>query len=65
MSRPAKLECPKCDHVESPVLHTYQSRCGGVIYWHNGTLQCGECGERISAFRCDNCRRTYGRGEVS
>ncbi|HEX2081083.1 MAG TPA: hypothetical protein VHG08_25500 [Longimicrobium sp.] len=65
MARPAMLECPNCDSVEDPVRHTYQSDCGGVIYRHNGTLQCGECAQRISLFRCDDCRSILGRDAVS
>lgn len=55
MARPAILNCPRCEDTEDPLRHTYNSRCGGVIYWHNGTLQC-ECGTRIYEVRCDTCR---------
>ena len=65
MARPAMLECPRCDAVEDPVRHTYNSGCGGVIYWHNGTLQCGDCGQRISLFRCDGCGSILGHEAVS
>jgi ribosomal protein S27AE len=64
MARSASLECPDCGETEHPLRHTFGSRCGGVIYWHNGRLQCGDCGERISRVRCDECGSTFGPGAV-
>ena len=64
MARAAVLNCPDCDTTEDPLLHTFHSNCGGVIYWHNGTLQCEDCGERISRVRCDECGSTFGRNAV-
>jgi hypothetical protein len=65
MARAATLTCPRCGHVEHPIRHTYNVRCGRAIYWHNGTLQC-ECGARMgNDFRCDGCGKALGRGDVS
>lgn len=64
MASPAMLECPHCGAVEDPVRHTYNVDCGGVIYWHNGTLQC-DCGSRVSLFRCDDCQAVLDDDAVS
>jgi hypothetical protein len=61
----ATLECPHCGHEESPLRHTYQSRCGGTIAWQGGTLRCQRCDMRIYLFGCDNCGRRLGESNVS
>jgi hypothetical protein len=60
----ATLVCPHCDHSESPLRHTYRSSCGGVVAWQGGTLRCLDCGTTIFQFRCDNCGRILGKGDV-
>ena len=65
MSSRAELECPHCGHTESPLLHAYQSRCGGTISWQWGTLRCDRCDMKIFLFRCDNCGRSLNQSNVS
>jgi len=65
MARSATLECPECDHVEDPLLHRYQSSCGGVVYFRNGRLECEDCGMRIYKFQCDNCDAILDEDSVS
>lgn len=65
MGSRATLECPNCGETESPLRHTYQSSCGGVISWQSGTLRCERCDMRIYMFRCDNCGRRLDQDDVS
>lgn len=65
MARQATLECSECGATESPLRHTYQSSCGGIVSWQGGSLRCEECGMRIYLFRCDECGERLGERDVS
>ena len=61
----ATLECSSCGHTESPLRHTYQSNCGGMVAWERGTLRCQRCDMHIYIFRCDDCGERLGQRNVS
>jgi hypothetical protein len=64
MASRATLNCPHCDHSESPLRHTFRSSCGGVIAWEGGSLCCQDCGMDIFQFRCDECGAVLGKRDV-
>jgi predicted RNA-binding Zn-ribbon protein involved in translation (DUF1610 family) len=47
--------CPKCGWQQYPLLHTADSRCGGIMVWEGRDLVCVNYGKRNGYFNCDEC----------
>lgn len=61
----ATFTCPSCGDVQSPMLHTVHSSCGGKIYWKGSYLVCEDDDTTIYSFKCDECGATPSKNECA